>query len=167
MVKRKKNKTVMLAISAVAVILGIVAIVMLFVPSVGIKNANTAILKKSVFTGMEVTFGYQAVLGLTITVFEFSIMNLISYILVAGGVVFTILGALGRGSKFAGFIAAGAFIVAGVFFFLMPQYTVINSEATRYLGNLNENLKLGAGAIVSAVCSLVAGAAQLYRVLFR
>lgn len=164
MVKRKKNKTVMLAISAVAVILGIVAIVMMFVPSVGVKDTDTT------YKGIDVTFGYQGTVPLIntkYTVFEFSIMNLISYILVAGGVVFTILGALGRGSKFAGFIAAGAFIVAGVFFFLMPQYTVFNSEATRYLGNLNENLKLGAGAIVSAVCSLVAGAAQLYRVLFR
>ena len=164
MVKRKKNKTVMLAISAVAVILGIVAIVMLCVPSVGVKDTDTT------YKGIDVTFGYQGtvpIINTKYTVFEFSIMNLISYILVAGGVVFTILGALGRGSKFAGFIAAGAFIVAGVFFFLMPQYTVINSEATRYLGNLNENLKLGAGAIVSAVCSLVAGAAQLYRVLFR
>lgn len=164
MVKRKKNKTVMLAISAVAVILAIVAIVMMFVPSVGVKDSDTT------FKGMDATFGYQGtvpVIGTKYTVFEFSIMNLISYILVAGGLVFTILGALGKGSKFAGFIAAGAFIVAGVFFFLMPQYTVFNSEATRYLGNLNENLKLGAGAIVSAVCSLVAGALQLYRVLFR
>lgn len=164
MVKRKKNKTVMLAISAVAVILGIVAIVMMFVPSIGIKDSDTT------FKGMEATFGYQGtvpVIGTKYTVFEFSIMNLISYILVAGGVVFTILGALGRGSKFAGFIAAGAFVVAGVFFFLMPQYTVINSDATMYLGNLNDNLTLGAGAIVSAVCSLLAGAAQLYRILFR
>ena len=154
----------MLAISAVAVILGIVAIVMMFVPSIGVKDTDTT------FKGIDATFGYQGtvpVINTKYTVFEFSIMNLISYILVAVGVVFTILGALGRGSKFAGFIAAGAFIVAGVFFFLMPQYTVFNSEATKYFGNLNDNLKLGAGAIVSAVCSLVAGASQLYRVLFR
>ncbi len=162
MVRRKKNKNVALAVSAIAVLLGIVAIVMMFVPSVGVKDSDTT------YKGMEVTFGYQRTVSLVkYTVFEFSIMNLISYILVAGGVVFTILGALGRGSKFAGFIAAGAFVVAGVFFFLMPQYTVINSEATRYFGNLNDNLTLGAGAIVSAVCSLLAGAAQLYRILFR
>lgn len=162
MVRRKKNKNVALAVSAIAVLLGVVAIVMMFVPSVGVKDSDTT------YKGMEVTFGYQRTVSLVkYTVFEFSIMNLISYILVAGGVVFTILGALGRGSKFAGFIAAGAFVVAGVFFFLMPQYTVINSDATRYLGNLNDNLTLGAGAIVSAVCSLLAGAAQLYRILFR
>lgn len=162
MVRRKKNKNVALAVSAIAVLLGVVAIVMMFVPSVGVKDSDTT------YKGMEVTFGYQRTVSLVkYTVFEFSIMNLISYILVAGGVVFTILGALGRGSKFAGFIAAGAFVVAGVFFFLMPQYTVINSEATRYFGNLNDNLTLGAGAIVSAVCSLLAGAAQLYRILFR
>lgn len=161
MVKRKRNKTVALAVSAIAVLLGIVAIVMMFVPSIGIKDSDTT------FTGMEATFGCERKNLVTFTVFEFSTMNLISYILVAGGIVFTILGALGRGSKFAGFIAAGAFVVAGVFFFLMPQYTVINSDVTRYLGNLNDNLTLGAGAIVSAVCSLLAGAAQLYRILFR
>ncbi len=160
MVKRKKNKTVALAISAIAVLLGIVAIVMMFVPSIGIKDFDTT------FKGMEATFGYQGTVpfvGTKYTVLEFSIMNLISYILVAGGIVFTILGAMGKGSKFAGFIAAGAFVVAGVFFFLMPQFTVFNSGAT----NLNDNFTLGAGAIVSAVCSLLAGAAQLYRILFR
>ena len=131
MVKRKKNKTVMLAISAVAVILAIVAIVMMFVPSVGVKDSDTT------FKGMDATFGYQGtvpVIGTKYTVFEFSIMNLISYILVAGGLVFTILGALGKGSKFAGFIAAGAFIVAGVFFFLMPQYTVFQFGSYQIFG---------------------------------
>lgn len=162
MVKRKRNKTVAVAVSAIAVLLGIVAIVMMFAPSIGIKDLNTT------FKGMEVTFGYQGSLwGFSGTILEFSIMNLISYILVAGGIVFTILGALGRGSKFAGFIAAGAFVVAGIFFFLMPQYVIFSSGAKRLFDLLGKKLTLGAGAIVSAVCSLLAGAAQLYRILFR
>lgn len=162
MVRRKKNKNVALAVSAIAVLLGVVAIVMMFVPSIGEKTLDWS------FTGMEATFGCEKnILGLSGTVLEFSTMNLISYILVAGGVVFTILGALGRGSKFAGFIAAGAFVVAGVFFFLMPQYTILSDTAKGLLDLAGKKLTLGAGAIVSAVCSLLAGAAQLYRILFR
>ena len=160
---KRKNKTMNLAINAIAALLGIVAIVMLFVASVGIKDTETT------YTGLQVTFGYEAsvpVIG-KVTVFEFSIMNLVSYILVAVGVLFTVLGAIGKGSRFASFISAAAFIVGGIFFFLMPTYTVINSTATRYLGELNGNLCLGVGAIVSAVCSILAGAAQLCRVLFK
>lgn len=160
---KRKNKTLNLAINAISALLGVVAIVMLFVASIGINDTDTT------YTGLQVTFGYDAsipVIG-KVTVFEFSIMNLVSYILVAIGVLFTALGAMGKGSRFASFIAAGAFIVAGVFFFLMPTYTVINSTATKYLGELNNNLCLAAGAIVSAVCAIIAGAAQLCRVLFK
>ena len=104
-------------------------------------------------------------------VFNFSFMNLLTFILAAVGVVFTVLGALGKGSKFAAFIAAGAFIVAGVFFFLSISFCLPNQTAldigSIFGANVKDALHLAVGAIVGGVVSLLAGIAQLGRVFLK
>ena len=83
---------------------------MMFLPAVGIKDTDTT------YTGMQVAFGYTEVTKLPIigteikaTIFNFSFMNMLTYILALVGVVFSILAALGKGSKFANFVAARAY----------------------------------------------------------
>ena len=99
MAKRKSNLGKPLAF--VAAVLGLVAVVMLFLPAIGIKDTDTT------YTGLQITFGCkESLLGFEYTVFDFSFMNLLTYILAVVGIVFSVLSAVGKGSKFAAFIAA-------------------------------------------------------------
>ena len=102
MAKKKANKQINTIVAFVAALLGLAAICMMFLPAVGIKDTDTT------YTGMQVAFGYTEVTKVPIigteikaTIFNFSFMNMLTYILALVGVVFSILAALGKGSKFA------------------------------------------------------------------
>ena len=71
----KRKSSVGKPLSFVAAVLGLVAVVMLFLPAIGIKDTDTT------YTGLQITFGYQeSLLGFEYTVFDFSFMNLLTYI---------------------------------------------------------------------------------------
>ena len=92
----KRKSSVGKPLSFVAAVLGVVAVVMLFLPAIGIKDTDTT------YTGLQITFGYkESLLGFEYTVFDFSFMNLLTYILAVVGIVFSVLSAMGKGSKFA------------------------------------------------------------------
>ncbi len=150
MAKRKKSNVGMI-LSGLSVLLGLAAIVMLFLPAVAGKITGTT------YTGLQITFGYTTEGLLSIEVFKFSFMNLLTYILAAAGVVFAILSAMGRSGKFASFIAAAAFIVSGVFFILAPSFLIGISE------NMEEAYELAVGGIIGAVCAFLAGLLSLFK----
>lgn len=172
MAKKKANKQINMIVAFIAAVLGLAAICMMFLPAVGIKDTETT------YTGMQVAFGYTEVTKVPIigteikaTIFEFSFMNLLTYILALVGVVFSVLAALGKGSKFANFIAAAAFVVSGVFFFLTVQYSIPNTdmnELFNFLGtDIKASLTLAYGAIVGGVLSLVAALANLAKLVIK
>ena len=119
MAKRKKSNVGMI-LSGLSVLLGLAAIIMLFLPAVAVKDTDTT------YTGLQVTFGYSVDIPIwgEAVVFKFSFMNLLAYILAAAGVVFAILSAMGKSGKFASFIAAAAFIAAGVLFVIQPSFII-------------------------------------------
>ncbi|MBQ8451835.1 MAG: hypothetical protein IJ538_03565 [Clostridia bacterium] len=133
-----------------AVLLGIVAVCMIFVHSL---TVNLALGATAEYTGLQATFGYTAKGTLVDVVhFSFSFMNLLSYLLVLAAVVLVVLRLANVvKAKAVDWIAVILFVVAGVLFFLMPQLAV--SEL--YNGVTKT---LAVGAILSAVFSLVAGA---------
>lgn len=169
MAKKKKNNFGAIA-SILAVLLGLVAIVMIFLPSIGIKDSETT------YKGLQVVFGYkeQTLLG-EAEIFGFSFMNLLTYILAGAGVVFAILGYLGKGSKFASFIALCAFAVSAVFFFMQVAFCVPNKgleDAVSGLGSLfgkdasvKDSLTLAVGSIISAICCILSALAMAYKIL--
>ena len=164
MAKRKSNLGKPL--SFVAAVLGLVAVVMLFLPAIGIKDTDTT------YTGLQITFGYKdSVLGLEYTVFDFSFMNLLTYILAVVGIVFSVLSAMGKGSKFAAFIAVAAFAVSGVFFFLSVSYTLPNEDASKIIsfvgGDIKDALTLAYGAIIGGVASLLAAVCNLGKIVLK
>lgn len=164
MAKKAQKKQLDMIINFVVTLLGIAAIVMMFLPNIGIKDTDYT------FTGFEIAFGCKRTVLVEFDAFNFSFMNLLTLILAAVGVVFTILGALGKGSKFAAFIAAGAFIVAGVFFFLSISFCIPNEDIKRIIsvaGDYKNYLVLCVGAIIGGVVSLLAGIAQLGRVFLK
>ena len=164
MAKRKSNLGKPL--SFVAAVLGLVAVVMLFLPAIGIKDTDTT------YTGLQITFGYkESLLALEYTVFDFSFMNLLTYILAVVGIVFSVLSAMGKGSKFAAFIAAAAFAVSGVFFFLSVSYTLPNEDASKIIsfvgGDIKDALTLAYGAIIGGVASLLAAVCNLGKIVLK
>lgn len=146
-------------IPVIAALLGVVAIIMLFLPAVVVSE--------------DVSYnGWQAIFGLTKTektllgeanveYLVFSFMNLLTLILVAAGIVLCVLSFIGKGNKFFAFIAIACFIVAAVFFFLTVAFTTAGSVYTLD-GNLaqekvKEAWKLGAGPIIAGILSILAG----------
>ena len=162
----KRKSSVGKPLSFVAAVLGLAAVVMLFLPAIGIKDTDTT------YTGLQITFGYKdSVLGLEYTVFDFSFMNLLTYILAVVGIVFSVLSAMGKGSKFAAFIAVAAFAVSGVFFFLSVSYTLPNEDASKIIsfvgGDIKDALTLAYGAIIGGVASLLAAVCNLGKIVLK
>lgn len=162
----KRKSSVGKPLSFVAAVLGLVAVVMLFLPAIGIKDTDTT------YTGLQITFGYkESLLGFEYTVFDFSFMNLLTYILAVVGIVFSVLSAVGKGSKFAAFIAVAAFAVSGVFFFLSVSYTLPNEDASKIIsfvgGDIKDVLTLAYGAIIGGVASLLAAVCNLGKIVLK
>lgn len=162
----KRKSSVGKPLSFVAAVLGLVAVVMLFLPAIGIKDTDTT------YTGLQITFGYkESLLGFEYTVFDFSFMNLLTYILAVVGIVFSVLSAVGKGSKFAAFIAVAAFAVSGVFFFLSVSYTLPNEDASKIIsfvgGDIKDALTLAYGAIIGGVASLLAAVCNLGKIVLK
>lgn len=165
--KKDQIKLINMIAACAAVLFGIVAIVMMFVPSVKIVDTDT------VYTGLQVTFGLKedSLLGVQ-QIFAFSFMNLLTYILVIVGLVGIVLSFLNKGGKFIPFIAAACFLVAGVFFFLQVQYCIpgdnlINNIVAGFGSNPKEALGLAAGAIVAGILSILASLASLVKVFIK
>ena len=158
--RRKSKKNLGSIISAVAALLGVAAVVMLFLPNVASKNGNTT------FTGLQIVFGYSKTVPLLgdIQVLQFSFMNLFVYLLAIGGVVFALIG--GNGKLFT-LISVAAFVAAGVLFIISPSFVLANSAAEQAGFKLSQGLKLAYGSIVGAVVTFLAGAAQGYKFLFK
>ncbi len=164
---KKKKSNLGPIFPALSVLLGLVAVVMLFLPAVAVKNTDTT------YTGLQITFGYSVAVPVVgdFEIFKFSFMNLLPYILVVGGIVFAVLSAMGKGSGFASFIAAAAFIVAGVFFLLQASFIISNdltAAVSSFLGvNLKDGFTLAYGGIIAMVCSFLAGALSLLKVFVK
>jgi len=165
MAKKKIKKSEMSKFATlIATVLGVVAVIMMFLPAIAVKDTETT------YTGLQIAFGYaeSGLLNKTVTVFNFSIMNLLTYALAIVGVVFVILGYLGKGSKFATLIATVAFIVSGIFFFLSIGFCLPNEDASSIVGFLGGNIKdayvLGIGSIVGGICSILAGVASFVKI---
>ena len=147
-------------IPLIAAALGVVAIIMLFLPAVVISEDVS-------YNGWHAMFGYTETKDVPLVgekKFEylaFSFMNLLTLILVAAGIVLCVLSFLGKGNKFFAFIAIACFIVAAVFFFLTVAFTTAGAVYT-IDGNfaqekVKEAWKLGAGPIIGGILSILAG----------
>lgn len=150
-----------------AAALGLIAIIMLFVPSV--------VAGETLFNGFQVAFGYAETsefMGSTIstTILEFSFMNLLPYLLVLAGIVLLLLNAKKANNLFA-LIAAACLIAAGVLFFFAVSFTMVNADWAGVAGAIGANLKegwtLGAGAIIAAICALLGGVAALVPIVLK
>lgn len=153
----------------IAAALGVIAIIMLFVPAVVLSEDTS-------YNGWQAMFGYTettSLLGKEVKteVLAFSFMNLLSLILVAAGIVLCVLSFLGKGNKFFALIAAACFIVAAVFFFLTLVFTIAGTgltlDGTLAQEKVKEGWKIGAGPIIAGILSILAACSTVAPALLK
>ena len=145
-----------------AAVLGVIAIIMLALPAMVNENA----LSTTQYSVWEVVFGKTSQMGgKTYEILKFSFMNFLTYALVIAGIVCTVLNFLGKGGKYMNLIATVAYLIAGIFFFLTIAFTVPNAEgaSAEAIAEWKELFKLGAGAIIGGICSILAAVASGYK----
>lgn len=158
MAKKKKQKISYLPL--LSAVLGLVSVVMIFLAAVNysVVKGVTDLENVVTYSGLQVAFGLTE--GDLFSV-EFSIMNLLPYVLALGGVVVSVFCYLAKGSKLFAFISAGAFIVSAVFFFLSPSFVVLPKLTVL----VKENFSLGIGSIIGGALSALAGLVSLAQVV--
>ena len=160
----KKNSVTKYAGFA-AILLALASIAFMFAPAIVYGSGDDP----TTFTAFQTMFGYTSKTGdrivVTRTLLDFSFMNLLTLILLAVGIVFSVLKMLsGKNAKLFTLITTACFTVAGVFLFMTITFTVphVSENAAEKLFDLSkDSMKLGWGAIVSAICALIAGACKL------
>lgn len=163
--RKKKQQQTSRMVSLIATLLGIVAIAMIFLPNVAVKDFDAT------YTGLQIVFGYSETAPFIgdLETFKFSFMNLLVYLLAVAGVVFAVMGL--NDGKLSNFISAGAFIACGILFFISPSFCLVNETvswgASIFGGDITDALKLAYGAIIGAIAALLAGLAQLYKVFVK
>lgn len=156
MAKKKKQKNSYLPL--LSAVLGLVSVVMIFLTVVNhtaFKGIESMESVKS-FTGLQTALGYSDEF-VKATVFEFSFMNLLPYVLALVGAVLSVFSYLGKGSKLFAFVSAGCFIVSAVLFFMYPSFVVL----PKITGLVKENFSLAIGAIIGGIASVIAGLISL------
>lgn len=156
-------------VAIAATVLGVVALIMLFVPQLAYKSA-TGFDKGDPLTGLQITFGYSEK---DVAILNFSFGNLLTYILLIVAIVFAVLALLGKLGKIAPIVSAACFVLAGVFFFCAQAFTVVNvgkltgDGANAVREAFNKTHTLGAGAIVGGILSILAGGAMAAKIFVK
>jgi len=163
MSKKSKSK-INIILYAVALVLAVVAICMIFVDVSAIaKNGETGY----VLTGLQATFGYseETKLAGTLVYAQFSFMNLLVYILLIVGVVLTLLRLFKVAkSGLIDWVSIAALAAAAVLYFIMPSFVVYGKTWT---GLVDTAIELGAsktlmvGAVVGGITSALAAVSLL------
>ena len=157
-----KKNLVMKYAGYFALLMAIVSLCMIFCTAIVYTVPNADPVS---YSGLNVVFGFkepQASIGNSkyeTEWFKFSFMNLLTYILLIVGIVFSVLRLAGKKSKLFTIITAACFIVAGVFMFLTIPYSIVGAgQLTGELLLDKQYMSLGAGAIIGGVFACAAGA---------
>lgn len=146
----------------VAVVLGIVAMVMIFCPSISLEmfwyldeweySMNASLSGTETVFGYEIEmfdweYGNQQVVGL----FKFSFFMLLTYLLPLAGII-TLFFA--KKNNYFYYATIFCFIVAAILFFLSPSLVVWGNSSLK--NELKERVELGAGAIIGGLSCIIA-----------
>lgn len=135
-----------------AAVAAVIALIMIFLPAI--------VVEEETYSGLKVIFGYSEKapgmggITLEIEVFAFSFMNLLTYLLVIAGGVCGVLAFMKSDKPIFTWIAAACLALAGIFFFCSVGFTVLSKDLVD-LGATKENFKLGAGAVIGGIVSIL------------
>lgn len=165
MIKKNWDKILV----CLSILFAVVAIILLVAPGIALKSEYKDIsdvlsaqlsaiygtpvkvdIPKS-YSMANITFGYSTTIaGVGTPVkFAFSFPNLLTYILIAGGIVCAVVALLGKGKKIVPFIAAGLFLVGGVLYLCAGKLLVLKTADSGYY-------TIGIGSILGGVFSILA-----------
>ena len=175
--KKRKKSTLGLVFSAGAVLFAIAAVCMMFLNAVELVSGENVLAQ---YTGVQVAFGYSETYPIIgeVKFLNFSIMNLLPYILALAGAVVALLAALSKKSFLLNIIAVACFVAAAVFFFTAASYvSVAGSEGSGTLNVLvknivdalkdGDNLKIAIGSLLGGVFSVVAAACSALKIFVK
>lgn len=160
--KKKANNQLIQLVTLATIIFGVVALITMFLPTIGIKDTDTT------FTGLQTAFGYSkdTLLGKA-TYFGFSFMNLLTYVLALAGVLIAVLGLVKNDFASAMFrlIATACFVASAIFFFTSVSFSTPNETLNTFVsglgGNIKEALTLAYGAIMGGIAASLAAACEV------
>ena len=139
-------------------VLSLIAIIMMFIPNINIIGKLSEETHYAC-NGIQVIFGFK---DGNLEVYSFSILNLITYLLLFFGFVFVFLKLLKvTKSSIVDFVAICALIISGIFFFLMPSFAVCPYASVLVV------LKLGIGAIIAGVLSITCALVLTIKLIMR
>ena len=177
MAKKRKKSTLGLVFSAGAVLFAIAAVCMMFLNAVELVSGENVLAQ---YTGVQVAFGYSETYPIIgeVKFLNFSIMNLLPYILALAGAVVALLAALSKKSFLLNIIAVACFVAAAVCFFTAASYvSVAGSEGSGTLNVLvknivdalkdGDNLKIAIGSLLGGVFSVVAAACSALKIFVK
>ena len=174
--KAKHSKQLGKLLAFASAIVGLVAVVMIFLPQIvaASENSDTA------YNGIAIAFGKElGSVNLWIAKgtgkIDFSFVHLLAYILVVFGLLVIVRQLAGVGkSKLFTFIAAVALIAGGIIFFLALNTTTMTISTSSIIGggsttskfaelnsDSNTVYKLGYGAITGGVTAICSGVLAL------
>lgn len=127
----------------------VVALIMIFLPAIKVGEET--------YNGLKVAFGYTSeskVLGVTVSIelFKFSFMNLLTYLFVIVSIVLAALQIVKKNDLFTLGVVVTA-LLAGVFFLLTKNFVILKDANFKEL--FNKNSSIGVGPIIGAVCSFL------------
>lgn len=149
-------KKVIKFLPLVAAVLGLIAVISLFLPAFVVAGND--------FPGLAAVIGHtKKVATMSFRLLDFSFMNLVTYLLTLGGIVCAVLAYVKNKKTVFAWIAIGCFAIAGILFFLVMSLAVVGNGWMAVFGpyTLANAGKLGYGAILAGVSCLVAAVAVL------
>lgn len=172
MAKKRKKSTLGLVFSAGAVLFAIAAVCMMFLNAVELVSGENVLAQ---YTGVQVAFGYSETYPIIgeVKFLNFSIMNLLPYILALAGAVVALLAALSKKSFLLNIIAVACFVAAAVFFFTAASYVSVVGADNAAVKNIvdalkdGDNLKIAIGSLLGGVFSIVAAACSALKIFVK
>lgn len=168
---KKKKSQISKYLGFAALVFSLLAVVMIFLPAIGVKDRDDT------FSGLQVAFGYKKTAKffgqeITSTYFNFSFMNLLTYLLPLAAFVLLALSAFGKKqNKLFVFIAAACLIVSAVFFFMNLNFVSFNEDVKGVyeflVGDIKDGFELAIGSILGGVCGVLGGASALGAVFIK
>lgn len=141
----------------IAVACAVVAVIMCALPFAKMGDETVS--------GFEAMFGYkESAMGMSVEVFGFSVMNLLSVVLVVVAAVCAHLGKK-KGNKIMNYVAIACFVVAAIFFFCAVNFLQMGKfykdmgMTSDLWKEMLKDLDLGIGAVLAGIVSLVGAAA--------
>ena len=128
-----------------ALALGVIAFIMIFLPSVVAEFMG----ESESWNGFVTAFGNEE------EGFDFGFMNFLNWLILIGGVVCVFLGIKKPENKLFTYIAIAALFLAGIFFFCTVAFTNLDGVSGDAVKEIKKYMELGAGAIIAGICSIL------------